>query len=78
MSRVGNPYDNAKTESSMKTLKQQQVRGNQWRDLHALRADLATFFSSPTTTSDCIQRWITKPQPPSNAVAHSQPRLLHS
>ena len=44
MSRVGNPYDNAKAESFMKTLKQEQVRGNDWRDLEALRADLATFF----------------------------------
>ena len=44
MSRVGNPYDNAKAESFMKTLKQEQVRGNGWRDLDAMRADLATFF----------------------------------
>jgi putative transposase len=29
MSRVGNPYDNAKAESFMKTLKQEQVRGQQ-------------------------------------------------
>ena len=44
MSRPGNPYDNAKAESFMKTLKREQVRGNRWRDLDALRADLATFF----------------------------------
>jgi putative transposase len=44
MSRVGNPYDNAKAEFFMKTLKQEQVRGQQWRDLDALRADLTTFF----------------------------------
>lgn len=44
MSRVGNPYDNAKAESFMKTLKQEQVRGQQWRDLDALRDDLTTFF----------------------------------
>jgi len=44
MSRVGNPYDNAKAESFMKTLKQEQVRGHQWRDLHALRDDLARFL----------------------------------
>jgi putative transposase len=44
MSRVGNPYDNAKAESFMKTLKEEQVRGNQWRDLNALRADLAKFL----------------------------------
>ena len=44
MSRVGNPYDNAKAESLMKTLKQEQVCGKGWRDLDAMRADLATFF----------------------------------
>ena len=44
MSRVGNPYDNAKAESFMKTLKHEQVRGHDWRDLDALRADLARFF----------------------------------
>jgi putative transposase len=44
MSRVGNPYDNAKAESFMKTLKEEQVRGHQWRDLNELRADLAKFF----------------------------------
>jgi putative transposase len=44
MSRVGNPYDNAKAESFIKTLKQEQVRGSNWRDLDALRTDLATFF----------------------------------
>lgn len=44
MSRVGNPYDNAKAESFMKTLKQEQVLGNRWRDLDAMRADLATFL----------------------------------
>jgi hypothetical protein len=28
----------------MKTLKEEQVRGHQWRDLDALRADLRTFL----------------------------------
>jgi len=41
---VGNPYDNAKAESFMKTLKEEQVRGHQWRDLDALRSDLRTFL----------------------------------
>jgi hypothetical protein len=44
MSRVGNPYDNAKAESFSKTLKQEQVYGRDWRDLDALRAELTTFF----------------------------------
>jgi transposase InsO family protein len=32
MSRVGNPYDNAKAESFMKTLKQEEVDGTAYRD----------------------------------------------
>ena len=44
MSRVGNPYHNAKAEAFMKTLKQEQVQGRDWRDLDTLRADLTTFF----------------------------------
>jgi putative transposase len=32
MSRVGNPYDNAKAESFMKTLKQEEVNGQTYRD----------------------------------------------
>jgi putative transposase len=36
MSRVGNPYDNAKAESFMKTLKQEEVDARSYRDaLHA-------------------------------------------
>jgi len=46
MSRPGNPYDNAKAESFMKTLKQEQVRGNRWRDLDELRGDLTAFFTT--------------------------------
>jgi putative transposase len=30
----------------MKTLKQEQVRGNDWRDLDALRVDLTTFLQT--------------------------------
>ena len=46
MSRAGNPYDNAKAESFMKTLKYEQVSGRQWRDIEALRADLEVFFET--------------------------------
>jgi transposase InsO family protein len=37
MSRPGNPYDNAKAESFMKTLKQEQVRGHLARPRRAAR-----------------------------------------
>jgi transposase InsO family protein len=38
MSRAGNPYDNAKCESFMKTLKQEEIHTRDYRD----RADLET------------------------------------
>ena len=44
MSRVGNPYDNAKAESFMKTLKQEEVDGRNYRDLAAARAAIGVFI----------------------------------
>jgi putative transposase len=44
MSRVGNPYDNAKAESFMKTLKQEELNGSTYRDLEELRRAIEDFF----------------------------------
>jgi transposase InsO family protein len=44
MSRVGNPYDNARAESFMKTLKQEEVDGRSYRDIHQARNDIAAFI----------------------------------
>jgi transposase InsO family protein len=44
MSRVGNPYDNAKAESFMKTLKQEEVDGRSYRDAHQARNDIGAFI----------------------------------
>jgi putative transposase len=44
MSRVGNPYDNAKSESFMKTLKQEEVDGRDYRDVTAARAGIGRFI----------------------------------
>jgi putative transposase len=44
MSRVGNPYDNAQAESFMKTLKQEEVDGQIYRDLDHARASIGTFI----------------------------------
>jgi transposase InsO family protein len=46
MSRVGNPYDNAKAESFMKTLKQEEVDGRAYRDLDHLRRSIAEFVEN--------------------------------
>jgi putative transposase len=44
MSRVGNPYDNAKAESFMKTLKQEEVDGSAYRDAAEARNRIGTFI----------------------------------
>jgi transposase InsO family protein len=44
MSRVGNPYDNAKAESFMKTLKQEEVDGRRYRDVQQARQMIGSFI----------------------------------
>ena len=43
MSRAGNPYDNAKCESFMKTLKQEEIYARPYRDLADLKAHIGEF-----------------------------------
>jgi putative transposase len=44
MSRIGNPYDNARAESFMKTLKQEEVDGRRYRDADEARNDIGAFI----------------------------------
>ena len=44
MSRVGNPYDNAKAESFMKTLKAEEVDASAYRGLDDARRQIARFI----------------------------------
>jgi putative transposase len=44
MSRKGNPYDNAACESFMKTLKQEEVYRNEYRDFHEARTRIGEFL----------------------------------
>jgi len=44
MSRVGNPYDNAKAESFMKTLKHEEVDGRAYRDAATARRAIGDFL----------------------------------
>jgi transposase InsO family protein len=46
MSRPANPYDNAVCESFMKTLKQEEIYCNQYRDLEDLSAHLEEFIEN--------------------------------
>jgi len=44
MSRVGNPYDNARAESFMKTLKQEEVNGQTYRDVQHAKNAIGAFI----------------------------------
>jgi putative transposase len=44
MSRKGNPYDNAKAESFMKTLKSEEVYRNEYRDFNEAHASIGEFL----------------------------------
>lgn len=44
MSRLANPYDNAKAESFMKTLKTEEVNGRAYRNLEEARRDVGAFI----------------------------------
>jgi putative transposase len=46
MSRPANPYDNAKCERFMRTLKQEEIRCFEYRDLDDLRANLQRFLDN--------------------------------
>jgi putative transposase len=46
MSRPANPYDNAVCESFMKTLKQEEIYCNQYRDFEELSANLEEFIGN--------------------------------
>ena len=46
MSRVGSPYDNAKAESFMKTLKHEEVDGRAYRDVDHARRAIGTFIEA--------------------------------
>jgi len=44
MSRPANPYDNASCESFMKTLKQEEIKANEYRNLEHLLENVAAFI----------------------------------
>jgi transposase InsO family protein len=50
MSRVANPYDNAKAESFMKTLKAEEVNGKAYATLEQARRDIARFIETVYNT----------------------------
>ena len=46
MSRVANPYDNAKAESFMKTLKQEEVDASNYRNVHHAKRQIGEFLEN--------------------------------
>ena len=46
MGRRGNPYDNAKAESFMKTLKQEEINGSSYRNLRQARRAIGAFIET--------------------------------
>ena len=56
MSRRGNPYDNARAERFMRTLKEEEVNGTAYRDLGDARTRIGEFLTKNTTENDCIPR----------------------
>ena len=46
MSRPGNPYDNAKAESFMKTLKTEEVNGKAFKNIDPARSEIAHFIDT--------------------------------
>jgi len=46
MSRKGNPYDNAFAESFMKTLKTEEVDGNEYETLAEAQAEIGGFIEA--------------------------------
>jgi putative transposase len=50
MSRPGNPYDNAKAESFMKTLKTEEVDGRRFRDMKHAKRSIGLFIDTVYNT----------------------------
>ena len=44
MSRAGNPYDNAKAERFMRTLKEEEVNGKTYASIDEARIDIGAFL----------------------------------
>ncbi|CCE01037.1 putative transposase (fragment) [Bradyrhizobium sp. STM 3809] len=56
MSSPGNPYDNAKAESFMKTLKAEEINGKTFADLDDARRRINSFIAEIYKRSVCTRR----------------------
>jgi transposase InsO family protein len=85
MSRIGNPYDNAKAESFMKTLKQEEVDGRAYRDAKHARAAIGTFIEDIYNRARLHSALAYRPPaefeatlPPSAAAAQQPQMAVHA
>jgi len=59
MSHKASPWENAGCESWMKTLKNEEVYRQEYRDVAEARASIERFIEKSITRSDCTRRWLT-------------------
>ena len=85
MSRIGNPYDNAKAESFMKTLTQEEVDGRASRDAKHARAAIGTFIEDIYNRARLHSALAYRPPaefeatlPPSAAAAQQPQMAVHA
>ncbi len=71
MSRRGNPYDNARCESFLKTLKYEEVYRQEYRDLAEARAGIEHFLEKVYTKSGSTRPWAIFHRPSSSARSDS-------
>jgi transposase InsO family protein len=76
MSRIGCPYDNAKAESFMKTLKQEEVDGRTYRDIDQARAAIGTFLEDVYNRRRLHSALAYRPPAEFEANFHSQESVM--
>ena len=75
MSRVANPYDNAKAESFMKTLKAEEVNGKAYATIEHARRDIGQFIDTVYNTQRLHSALRYKPPVEFEAELHHSNKL---